>query len=85
MTRRRIFCHNCLDCYLKGALNFTGKKYDSAFVLDGFCNWKKATERLERHSKSECHKEAVLKLKGIRAPSVVEQLSTQLQRDQAVA
>ena len=83
VTRKRIFCYHCLDCYLKGILTLTGKKYDSAFIIEGFCNWKKATERLERHAKSECHKEAVLKFNSVRAASIVEQLSTQLQRDQA--
>ena len=82
MTRKRVFCFHCLDCYLKGALNFT-KKYDSAFIKEGFCNWKKARERFERHEKSESHKEAMLKLKSMRAPSVIAQLSSQASRDQA--
>ena len=70
-----------MDCYLKGALNFT-KKYDSAlnFIKEGFCNWKKARELFERHEKSESHKEAVLKLKST---SVIAQISTQACRDQA--
>ena len=59
------------------------KKYDSAFIKEGFCNWKKARERFERHEKSESHKEAVLKLKSMQAPSVIAQLSTHACRDQA--
>ena len=82
MTRKRVFCFRCLECYLKGALNFT-KKYDSAFIKEGFCNWMKARERFERHEKSESHKEAMLKLKSMRAPSIIMQLSTQACRDQA--
>ena len=63
-------------------LNFT-RKYDSAFILDVFHNWKKRCERLQRHEHSECHKEAVIKLNNMKGPSVIEQLSSDAKRTQA--
>ena len=59
------------------------KKYEDAFVKEGFSNWKKPRERFERHEVSECHKEARLKLESMQAPSVLEELIAQAQKDQA--
>ena len=52
-------------------------------MLEGFCNWKKARERFERHERSECHREALVKLQGMQNPSVMEQLSSEVSREQA--
>ena len=82
VTQKKVFCFYCLDCYQKGALNFT-KKYDTAFILGGFCNWKKARERFERHEKSESHREAVVKLRSMQGPSIITQLSNEVARNQA--
>ena len=57
VVRKKVFCHYCLQCYNKGLLTMT-KKYEDAFILNGFENWKKARERFERHQVSECHREA---------------------------
>ena len=46
ITRKKVYCHYCLQWYKRGVLSFT-KKYDSAFILDGFQNWKKGHELLE--------------------------------------
>lgn len=35
---------------------------DKAFLLTGFCNWKKTTLRFEEHANSKCHGEAVERL-----------------------
>ena len=75
-TQKNIFCYCCLQSYSKGLLTMT-KKYDHAFILYGFSNWKKARERLERDQVNECHREAQLKLKNLQAPSVKEKLSSQ--------
>ena len=37
------------------------KRQENKFIEEGFCNWKKALQKLEEHDKSEMHKEAVLK------------------------
>ena len=44
----------------KGLITFSKRNVNS-FVEEGFCNWKKALEKLEEHDRSERHKEAVLK------------------------
>ena len=82
VTRKRVFCFHCLGCYLKGALNFT-KKYNTAFIKEGFCNWKKACEWFVRHERSESHKEAVLELRSMHVPSIVAQLSVEAHLIQA--
>ena len=58
------------------------KKYDDAFIVEGFSNWKKARERLEQHQVSECHREAMLKYKSLQAPSVRQQLISQVSEAQ---
>ena len=59
------------------------KKYDDAFILNGFDNWKKAEERFKHHQVSECHREAQPKLKSMQAPTIRNQLVTQAKKDQA--
>jgi len=76
VSRAKVFCCYCMKCYRRGALHFT-KKYENAFILDGFSNWKKARERFERHEKSESHKESVLKLVSMQSPSIMAQLSNE--------
>ena len=57
------------------------RKYEDAFVLNGFDNWKKGRERFERHQVSDCHREAQLKLKSMQAPTVMDQLVSQANKD----
>ena len=45
----------------------------TAFFIESFANWKKATERFRVHQTSEFHKESKLKLN---VPTIQEQLST---------
>ena len=59
------------------------KKDETAFISDGFNNWKKAKERFEHHQASESHKEALVKFQCMQASSVVEQLGTQASHTQA--
>ena len=63
-------------------LNFT-KKYESAFILDGFHNGMKGSQRIECHEKSECHREAILKLKSMQDPSPIVWLSSEARCTQA--
>ena len=50
------------------------KKYEDAFIIDGFSDWKKARERFEHHQVSECHIVVKLRPKCFQAPSVIDQL-----------
>ena len=56
---------------------------ESAFISVGFTNWKKASERLNNHEASKCHKEAVLGMVTLPATTqnVVECLSKEHQRE----
>ena len=48
----------------------------TAFFIESFANWKKATVRFRVHQTSEFHKESKLKLSSINVPTIQEQLST---------
>ena len=80
VSRCKVFCYHCLDCKQRGLLS---KKYESAFISEGFSNWKTALERFARHEKSDCHTEAMLKLSCLQVLSVIEQLSNETRRCQA--
>ena len=73
---KKVFCFYCLKCYETGLLTFT-KRYETAFILDGFKNWKKAVEHFNRHSISECHRECISKARSLTRPSIVDQLSSE--------
>ena len=79
---RKKICFHCLSAYKKGILQPT-RRFETAFFVEGFQNWKKAVERFRRHEIAECHKEAVLKLKGLSGPTVVEQLSSEAAKTRA--
>ena len=49
-----------------------------------FKTGRKGRERLECHEKSECHREAVLKLKGMQDPSPITLLSSEARHTQAI-
>lgn len=38
------------------------RRYETAFIIEGFQNWKKATEWFRKHEAAEGHREAVLEL-----------------------
>ena len=49
---------------LLGLLTFSTKKND-AFLRTGVCYWKDAIRKFKAHQKSECHREAILKLGAV--------------------
>ena len=54
------FCHACLKAVQYGILS--ASKADPAFTVNGFCNWKNATDKkkgFHQHEMSEAHMEAV--------------------------
>ena len=71
-----------MSVYLTGSLSLT-KKFETAFITDGFDNWKKAVEKFERHETSEYHKEAVFKFSRTSDQTIRVQLSTTAAKTQA--
>lgn len=55
----RIFCSTCRGARKFGLLSMPHK---SAFIDNGFGNWKKALQKFSEHDKSEVHCEAIAKL-----------------------
>ncbi|XP_076341725.1 zinc finger MYM-type protein 1-like [Tachypleus tridentatus] len=51
-----VLCHTCLLAEKEQKLN--AKYKESAFLRDGFSNWKKAREKFRDHQMSQCHKMA---------------------------
>ena len=57
-------------------------KQSSAFVDEGFPNWRKALQRFGEHEKSEIHKEATVKLSARKSTvNITCQLSVQHESD----
>ena len=71
---KKVFCFYCLKCYKTGLITFT-KHYETAFIVEGFHNWKKAVEHCNRHAISECHWEAISKIISLARISIVDQLN----------
>ena len=79
--RRKIFCYLCKAAKARKLLCQTrSRKYQPAFVEDGFSNFKKATDKFRAHEDSDMHKEAVMKSSS--DVSVDEMLSAQVASDQ---
>ena len=53
-SQNKVFCHYCRQCYVKGQLTMT-KKYEDAFVREGFNNWKKASNDIDSVSSIKRH------------------------------
>ena len=66
----------------EGKINWSSN-LDTAFISRGFSNWKDASVKYAIHEKSNCHKEAVLKIFSIpvTTSNVGEILSTQHKKD----
>ena len=58
--RDLAFCHTCVTALKTGKLiSLKGNVKDSAFLYNGFCNWKDATIGFENHEECTTHKKAV--------------------------
>ena len=75
-ARKRVFCYYCLVAYLQKTLTATPRHYETAFISEGFQNWKKATERFRFHEESDLHKDALFKFNSSQHPTITQQLST---------
>lgn len=81
-TTKKVFCIYCRFASKHKLL--LSKRGDEAFSLNGFDNYKKATQKFQAHEKSDTHLEAKMKFASFRKPSVQEQLSTQAAQVHAV-
>ena len=53
-----MLCHTCILADKQKKL-INARNSEKAFLVDGFCNWKKALEKFRNHQKSACHRLAV--------------------------
>ena len=78
----KILCHSCWFAKQRNLITFS-KRQANQFVEEGFCNWKKALDKLEEHDKSEMHQEGILQIATYNSTSnVVAQLNQQHDRAQ---
>lgn len=49
---------------------------EKAFISDGFKNWKKATIKFREHDNSDCHREAVERVKSL--PQITKDIGESL-------
>ena len=73
-----VFCHTCVTAVKSGKLKLAGNAKDSAFLFNGFSNWKDATVALRSHELSTLHSSAVHQIVTVPAThgDVGEQLSS---------
>ncbi|KAJ8040279.1 Zinc finger MYM-type protein 1 [Holothuria leucospilota] len=57
-TNDSVLCHTCITADRQKKL-INAKSSEKAFLVEGFCNWKKALEKFRDHQKSTCHRLAV--------------------------
>ena len=81
-TSEKAYCFICRNIYLLNKLTFS-KCAETAFISSGFNTWKNATQAFERHRKSACHQEAVMKWHHhMKQTNISAQLDMQISRDQ---
>ena len=61
------------------------RKYCPEFITQGFYNWKKAIEKFKLHQSSHGHVFSVNQLAAMKRPSVIVQIHTEKQKEQAIA
>ena len=80
-SKYRVYCATCRAANDQGLLN--QKCIKSAFIHEGFHNWRKALEKFREHEASIMHKVATQNLAAkARSIGVNTQLSDQLGHDQ---
>ena len=77
----KAYCFVCQNVYLLNQLTFS-KCAENAFILSGFNTWKNATKSFERHRKSACYQEAVLKWHHhLKQTNIGTQIDQQISKD----
>jgi len=72
----------CSKANQLGLLSLTTHNEDT-FIHKGYTNWKKATDRFDKHEQSACHCHAVNQLQQLKRLSVCAQLPEQKLNEQA--
>lgn len=80
-TKKKVFCVYCRYAHRHDLLTFS-KKGEEAFTVNGFDNYKKASQKFRAHENSDLHLESKLKWNALTNPSIATQLSTQIARAQ---
>ncbi|KAJ8020062.1 Zinc finger MYM-type protein 1 [Holothuria leucospilota] len=57
-TNDSVLCHTCITADKQKKL-INARNLERAFLVEGFCNWKKALETFRDHQKSTCYRLAV--------------------------
>ena len=60
-TKNKLFCFYCFNAVQRKLLTFS-KKAEATFSKTGFCNWKRALQKLAKHQSSQEHPEAFMKM-----------------------
>ena len=78
-----VLCFTCMKAVTQKKLQWSSNA-DSAFISAGFTNWNKASEKFSTHEASKCHKEAVMRMVTLPAPTpnIATCLSNEHQREQ---
>ena len=63
-----VRCHTCLQAIKKGLMQ--NRAFREKAFLNGFSNWKKATNKFKEHETSEVHQQSVLKLSLSKCQSI---------------
>lgn len=79
VTTSKVFCLYCRYCTRHGLISFS-KNSNPAFIVRGFSNWKKGTEKFNSHASSLTHKEAAMKWLSLGRPSLPERLNSEVLR-----
>ena len=79
----KIFCFNCIKAVQEGKLK--SAKLEQTFISIGFQDWKKATDKFEKHQKSECHSQAIFKVTTLpkSTPNIAEMFSANYKKESA--
>ena len=81
IAKNSVFCITCSKVYQQN--NFFNSKIESAFMTGkGFSDWSHASKAFQKHVKSECHVEAVSKVKSEQNIGKVISIDYQLQQEQ---
>ncbi len=81
---KKILCFHCSKASAMGIIDLAHNK-DPAFISEGFNNWKKAIEKFKLHQTSHTHVLSVNQIAAVKRPSVIAQIQTQKQKEQAIA
>jgi hypothetical protein len=81
-TKDSLICWPCLQAVRNKTITLPKEK---AFLTSGMRNWKKATEKIICHARSEIHQKAITALKVMGKRDIATLLNTQMVQSQKVA